>query len=552
VIVRTRQSDSRLITRFAIQLPGEQFAPYASPLLALAPDGRRLAFISNQHLYIRALDQLDAESIPGTVGAAAPFFSPDGRWIAFSAGRCVEESASRGWACDGHLRCANKLCRNYLCWKLGGRRPHCVYKRGQQHLASISQRRETESLIQLQSGEAAFGPQLLPGHRTVLFTVNAGGLWDRAQIVAQRLDTGARHVIVPAGRDGRYIPSGHLLFATSTTIMGAPVDIANGRLTGTPVPLLEGVRTAPTVSTGVSHFAVSRSGTFAYFPAESIEQRTLVWVDRQGHETSIAAPPHAYRYPRLSPDGTRIAVEAEDGDDDIWIWDVVRATLARLTATPETELSPLWSPDGRFVLFQSTRQGGANIFRQLADGTRDAERLTTSPLRQLPDALTPDGKVLVFRELDAANSYDLRVMSTESDRQSKPLIASRFNEQNADLSPNGRWIVYQSDESGSVEIYVRPFPHVDEGRWIVSGGSGHRPVWARTGREIFYRSADGAMMSVPIREQPRLTIGAPTKLFETPDYIGQLAGFAGGNPGRHYDVTSDGQRFVIVKRSPQW
>src|SRR6185369_12414738 len=133
------------------------------------------------------------------------------------------------------------------------------------------------------------------------------------------------------------------------------------------------------------------------------------------------------------------------------------------------------------------------------------------------------------------------------DRSPKPLLASRFNEQNADLSPDGRWIVYEADDSGQVEVYVRPFPNVEDGRWIVSAGGGHRPVWARTGREIFYRSNEGAMMSASIGEQPHLTIGTATKLFDGPDYLGQRPGFAGGNPGRHYDVAADGERFVMVK-----
>jgi serine/threonine-protein kinase len=553
MLVRSRHDESPLITRFAIQLPGEQFAPYAFPVLALDPDGRRLAFISNRRLYIRALDQLDAETIPSTEGAAAPFFSPDGRWLAFwqsgvlkkvpvtggpAARICEVPSGGNGsgifagsWADD-----------DTIVFSSGGNNIWRVPASGG----------HPESLIKLGPGETGFGPALLSDHRTVLLTVNSGGgLWDRAQIVMLRLDTGARKLVVPAGRDGRLLSTGHLIFATATTIMGAPFDVAKGQLTATAVPLVEGVRSAPLLSTGVSHFAVSRNGTFAYLPAEAIDERTLVWVDRHGRETPSGAPPRPYRYPRLSPDGTRIAVESEDRENDIWIWDVARTTLTRLTATPESELSPLWSPDGRVVLFQSTRDGGANIYRQSADGTHDAERLTTSPLRQLPDALTPDGKVLVFRQLDTSNNYDLHVISTSGDRSPKPLLASRFNEQNADLSPDGRWIVYEADDSGQVEVYVRPFPNVEDGRWIVSAGGGHRPVWARTGREIFYRSNEGAMMSASIGEQPHLTIGTATKLFDGPDYLGQRPGFAGGNPGRHYDVAADGERFVMVKEAPR-
>jgi serine/threonine-protein kinase len=551
---RMRRDDTAAITRFEIQLPGENSAPYASPVLALARDGRRLAFISNQHLYIRRLDRLDMESIPGTDGAAAPLFSPDGQWVAFwQAGLLKRVPVTGGPSmtiCEMPRSTETGVNSFAGSW---GDDDRIVFTSGGNEVWRVSASGgKAEALIALKPGETAFGPQVLPDHQRVLFTLNPGGLWDRAQIVVQRLDTGARQVVVPAGHDGRYLPTGHLLFATSTTVMGAPFDVATGQLTATAVPLVEGVRAAPTLSTGVSHFAVSQNGTFVYVTATTIEPRTLVWVDRTGHETPLPAPPHAYRYPRLSPDGSRIAVEAEDGDNDIWIWEVGRATLTRLTQTPESELSPLWSPDGRYVWFQSTRQGAANIFRQLADGTHEAERLTTDPSRQLPDAFTPDGKVLVFRTLDTSNRYDLLVMTTDAGARPKPLIQTRFNEQNADLSPNGRWIVYQSDDSGQVEVYVRPFPNVEDGRWIVSSGGGHRPVWARTGREIFYRSSEGAMMSVSIREQPTtLTIGPPARLFDGPSYYGGKPGLVGGNPGRHFDVTADGQRFLMVKEAPR-
>jgi serine/threonine-protein kinase len=268
----------------------------------------------------------------------------------------------------------------------------------------------------------------------------------------------------------------------------------------------------------------------------------LVWVDRQGREAPIKAPPRAYTYPRLSPDGARVAFN--DGMD-IWIWDVARETLTRFTFDPGMNQYPVWTPDGRRLLFRSGRSGPPNLFSQAADGTGAVERLTESPNEQAPYSVSPDGNRLVFREDVRATGQDLKVLTLQGDRRAEPLVQTAFNERNAEISPDGRWLAYQSNESGQEEIYVRPFPDANSGRWQISTSGGRVPLWARSGKELFYVAPDGAVLGVRVEVAGGASFraGTPAKLVEGRYYTGSAA----GTPGRTYDVSLDGQRFLMIK-----
>ncbi len=321
--------------------------------------------------------------------------------------------------------------------------------------------------------------------------------------------------------------------------MAAPFDLARLEVTSDPVPILERVRSVS--GSRAVDYSFSNDGTFVYVPSTSTGglDRILVWVDREGQEEPLAAEPQGYETPRISPDGTRLAITIdESGGGDVWIYDLEREILTRLTFDPAEDHYPVWTPDGQRIVFDSSRVGGGhNLFWKAADGTGQVERLTTSPNNQTAHSFSPDGKRLVFRETATG---ELQVLSMEGERTSQPLFQSQFNENRGTISLDGHWIAYESDESGRTEIYVRPFPNVEEGKWQISRDGGTEPVWAPRGQELFYRNGE-AMMVVGIKTEPTFTAGSPVVLF--------TGRFTIGGGIVNYDISPDGQRFLMIKEA---
>jgi len=272
--------------------------------------------------------------------------------------------------------------------------------------------------------------------------------------------------------------------------------------------------------------------------------RSLVWFDRQGRETPIPAPPRAYDSARLAPDETRVAVGIRDREQDIWIWDLARQTLTRLTSDPSGDLAPVWTPDGKRVVFASTRTGVYNLYAQAADGTGRVIRLSDGGNTQAPDAMTPDGAFVVGREVRPTTKADIVrfAMGTDGGPGSPDaLVDTRFDEWNADVSPDGRFIAYQSNESGRLEVYVQPYPRLADGRWQVSLNGGSQPQWTLGGRELIYVEDGGRFLSVTFEtDGTTVKVGRPVTLFTT-RYAVQ-----GDSPFRSYDVSRDGQRFLMI------
>jgi Tol biopolymer transport system component len=263
-------------------------------------------------------------------------------------------------------------------------------------------------------------------------------------------------------------------------------------------------------------------------------------VDRKGRAEPLDVPVRMYTSARLSPDGTRIALDIRDQDGDIWIWDIRRRTLTRFTFEPAPDQYPIWTPDGKRIVFSSSRVNGSGLFWQVTDGAGTAERLTETSNPQMANAISPDGMHLVLSDNSPKTLGDLVRIPLNSPRNAERLIATPFAEGNADISADGRWIAYQSNESGKDEVFVRPFPNVNSGRWQVSNAGGSRPTWAKNGRELFYLEGANTMRAVPIETTgTAFSAGNPVKLFE-----GQ---FFAGPAGRLYDVTRDGQRFLMIK-----
>jgi serine/threonine-protein kinase len=290
---------------------------------------------------------------------------------------------------------------------------------------------------------------------------------------------------------------------------------------------------------------VAGDGTLAYVSggvAGAGAPRTLVWVDRQGRETPIPAPPRAYVYPRLSPDGTRVAVHVIDQEADLWVWDLGRTTLTRVTSDPSIDAYAAWTPDGGRLIFSSERAGTRNLYWQAADGTGAVERLTDSPNAQNATAVSPDGRRLIFTEVAPKTGADVMQVELAGTHRASLLVQSPFNEANGIVSPDGRWLAYEANDSGRFEIFVRPFPEVNRGHWQVSTGGGTQPLWARSGQELLFLSPAGALMRVDVERAPSWAATTPTLLVKEGYYTSPA-----GNFGRTYDIAPDGQRFLMIK-----
>ncbi|HJR60978.1 MAG TPA: protein kinase [Vicinamibacterales bacterium] len=531
--------------RFAIAPPAAQALTLGAPdrHVAISNDGKHIVYTAgpsgDAHLAVRAIDRLEALSLQGTTRARSPFLSPDGRWIAFFAEGenelrkvsitggptiplCKFTGAPRGgsWGADGTIVFATaSTTTGLLRIGEGGGEP-----------AALTTPDEA------QRGSDHVFPSLLPDGRGVLFTIAVAGQPQNAVIAVLDLETGNTTTLIRGGSQAEYVDSGHIVYAASGALRAVRFDPVNLKVLSDPVPVADDVMMAPT---GAANYAVSRSGTLLHVMGGSGGGlRSVVWVDRQGGEVPINSPPRNYTAVRVSPDGTRAALVANDQEQDIWIWDFRRGTLRRLTLDPAADTNPVWMPDSRRIIFNSARTNPANLFSQAADGTGAVERLTTSPNLQIALSTPGDGSRLILMEVTAKGGPDLHVLLLESERRVTPLLSGEFLEVNADLSRDGRWLAYQSDESGRHEIYVRPFPSVDAGQEQISTHGGTRPVWSSNGRELFFLDGDNHLTSASVQHSPTFRAGTPVKILDKRYFVG---------PGsRPYDVSSDG-RFLMVK-----
>jgi Tol biopolymer transport system component len=524
----------------------------------LSPDGSRLAYTVNGRLYLRSFDQLEPTLVAGgdaspLASPRTPFFSPDSQWLGFwESGQLKKVSVSGG---APFALCALRPPPNGVTWLADNT---LLIGHGPEGILRVSADGGTLArIIAVDKGQRAHRPQLLPDGRTVLFTLATTANWDEAQIVIQSLDDGTRKTLVTGGTDARYIPTGHLVYALRNTLLAVPFDASSDRVSGGPVPLIEGIMRQGAANPYAA-FAVSPAATVVYLPeaGATAVQKTLVWVDRRGREEAIPLQPRQYVHPRLSPDGTRVAIEFQDEkqNTDIWVGDLANGGVTRVTTDLAADTEPVWTPDGQRLIFTSRQTGEIALFRQAANGTGTAEQLAglNRQNRALP-ALSPDGKHVLLRDSDLGSSFvgilDLAVGNGGQTRVAglRPLVKTPFEEYNAEVSPNGRWLAYQSNKSGTYEVYVQPFPEVEKGIWPVSTGGGSEPLWARDGSELFYRAPNGAMMRVAIAPGPTWKASAATQLFAG-SFFASSADLRSGF-SRTYDVSPDGQRFLMLKNA---
>jgi serine/threonine-protein kinase len=532
------------VTRTVINLPpGQQLAGLDNgPSVAISPDGTHLAYVARQggaqQLYLRAMDSLEAKAIPGTEGATNPFFSPDGQWLGFFANRKLMKVSLNGGA---PLALANAPFDGGAAW--GSRASIAFSPSNASALQQVSDAGGAlQPLTRLAKGDGSHRwPDFLPGGKAVLFGAGtAGALFVSAQVGVQSITTGERKDLIQGGMYPRYAPTGHLVYAQSGVLMAVPFDPQRQTVTGTGSPVAEGVMQSPT--NGHAQYSFSATGALVYVPGGvQAAQLRMVWVSRNGTEQPLAAPANSYLNPRVSPDGRHVAVGITSQESQIWQYDISRETLTRFTFEGTVNGYPAWTPDGNRMAFISNKEGPLNIFWQLADGSGGLERLTTSDDVQTPNSWSPDGKLLAFNELTPSTGIVVSVLRL-SDRKAQPILQTQFNESAPRFSPDGRWLAYISDESGRYEIYVQPYPGPG-GKWQISTDGGTEPVWNPNGRELFYRSGD-KMMAVDIATQPSFSVGKPRMLFE-----GQYQPTPVTFP--NYDVSPDGQRFLMLKPSEQ-
>jgi serine/threonine protein kinase/Tol biopolymer transport system component len=550
----TPPPEPKQIVSFEYDLPeGQQFTRNiggaVGEAIAISPDGSQFVYSTPEGLFLRSMKELSARPLARIEGRH-PFFSPDGQWIGYFdpvEGKLKKIGVSGGapvvicdtglllvgasWNSDNTIVYGDATGGGIKRVSAAGGTPEVLIEGNITNIAT--------------EGFPAF-PQILPDGKTLLF-INVKSA-DANEIMAYSFESGERKLLFKGGNRAKYLPTGHIVYTITNNdivnLLAVPFDLDSLETTGGHVALVQGV--------DPRNFAFSNTGTLVYRPATSAGAETLstlVWVDRNGNETPLSADPDAYRAPRISPDGKKVALAIDkDGNEDIYVWDIVRETMTRLTFSEAGDSYPLWTSDSKRIAFSSDREGGG-VYWKSADGTGMDEKLGSAPdYILLPWSLSADGKTLALTEFSLGGSlgidFNIGTLSLEKDHEHKILLKEKYVEAMPKISPDGRWMAYSANESSSAEeltgeIYVRPFPDVETGKWQVSQGEGGDPLWSPDGRELFYFSED-SIMAVSVESEPTFSSEKPKVLFKG-NYV-----FPSLDDGDPWDIHPDG-RFLMKK-----
>jgi serine/threonine-protein kinase len=528
---KPKPTEPRQVMRSEYIVPEDQQLGSQAPTLAVSPDGKQFVYSTPKGLYVRSLDEFDAKLIIGTeTNPVNPFFSPDGKWVGYYslADNKLKKIAISGGApvtlCDTSVVSGAS-------W---GTDDRIVYGNSLKDIDFVSANGGTPEVI---LKEAMSGnPQLLPDGKSVLFTS-----WTEPHtIVVQSLQSGERKELF-AGHAARYISTGHIIYGVGNNLLAVPFDLNTLKVTGGPVTVVEGVWRAGYGY--VPQYAVSDSGTLVYMPSRAAPVQ-LVWLDRKGKQVPIGVAQKISGQPSISPDGTKLALTIYSGNKpDIWIVDLLREAMTRLTFN-ESSRFPLWTRDGKRIIFRSgyLNQFKSAVYWKAADGTGSDDELipVQNMMELIPSSWSSDGKTLLLMKIAASAVSGAELQCTieslplEGDRKLRPLLKEKYLRAfpYPEISPDGRWMAYQSSESGKLEIHVRPFPEVNKGKWQVSTSGGSLPLWSPNGKELFYRNGD-TVTAVAVEAGMALKCGKPETLFQ-----GKYSS---------WDIHPDGKRFLMMK-----
>jgi Tol biopolymer transport system component len=545
-----RPGPEPVVNRFSVYLPPDQaLAPVngSGNRIAISPDGKRMVYVGpaprGTQLWLREHDQLSSTPIPGTENAATPFFSPDGRQIGFLvAGATLRTVSLDGGPTQTLSDSVNSTGGD---WGPDG----YIYVEGDSGLLRIRATggpREQSYNVFTHKEAGAEWPVVLPGGKALLFRTRRAnqGVGD-FQIVVMPLPHGEPHVLM-RGVYARYSPTGHLLVVTGDgKLVAVPFDLGKLALSGPPTGLLEGIGVE--VGGFSTNLALSGNGTLVYTTGAAVRSRQPVWVTREGGEAPVDStwlPQGAITAFALSPDARALAVELlQNGNNAIWVKQLPTGAFSRLTFGDTVNLRPTWSADGRSLVYvgNANTNGGTPMIRR-ADGTGTATTLVRTTFSFGQTFQTHDGKWLIARrsffEAGKGDIYGVRA----GDSTLVPLVAGPASEIHPAVSPDGRWLAYMSDESGTPEVYVRPFPDASSARWQVSIAGGAEPVWSHSGKELFYRGTNETLMTVAVHPGATFSFDQPKALFSTRAYVTI-------NPIQSYDVSPDDKRFLFLRET---
>ncbi len=524
-----------LVTRFDLILPSsEPLASASSWTMDISQDGSKLVYVGDgSRLYMRPMNQRTIVPLPGTEGAYNPFFSPDGEWVGFGAEGVLKKVALAGGPPVTLYETPGTI--GGMSWGAGDEIIiDAPTGDGLLAIPSIGGPPRDVGVPDPDRVDEFFSaPHVLPGGKRALLSI-VPGYPDSAIIGIISLETGKLDILPLIGFSPKYSHSGHIVYGRADgVLLAAPFDLDGGEVLGPPVPVLEDVRTK---GIGVVEFALSSNGTLVYLPAAGARRR-LVLVDRGGFLRPITPDTRPFYGPRFAPDGRQVAVTVyEEGARNVWLYDTERGTGSRRTFESDN-LYPVWAPDGTRLAFSSSREGTLDLYIGAADESGVAEPILSKPYALMAGSWSPDSRLLFFTESHPGGGRDIWVMDVDGDRTARPLLTGPHEERSPMLSPNGRWLAYASNESGRFEVYVQAFPGPG-GRWLVSTDGGAEPLWSRDGRELFYRSGNRIVVADVVAD-PVFAVQRRTVLFEGP-YVPNAY-------HTNYDITADGQRFVMVE-----
>jgi Tol biopolymer transport system component len=552
------------VVRFSVPLgEGQTFTNPPASMIALSPDGTRIAYLADGQIYLRNLGETEARPVPGTAesggGPATPAFSPDGQWLAYvqvvsATGPFIAKRVPISGGAPVPIYEGESV-QSFPFGLTWASADTILFANRDGIVRMPANGGATEVLVTRNEDERFFSPQLLPDGQTLLFTALSGapgspGNYDMAQIVVQSIGANDRTVVWDGGSAARYLTSGHLVYAQGTALFAIAFDPDTRAVRGGPVPMVQGLRRSSNAVTDAANVAISNTGALALIPGnenagsgERIET-TLTWVDRNGREEAFPVRPDDYTAARISPDGTKVALVVganlvRDSAPAIWIFDRRTENLSLLTSDPAGDDGPVWSSDGSRIFFRSLRGDSAGVYAielDTGETTLIADSMPDFP-NPMPWSISPRDETLALVSAASLEDINVAALSVANGEFSR-LLYAEGTQSEPSISPDGAWVAYQQDSGSGLEVNIRPFPDVSRTRIPVSPGE--QAVFSRDGTELFFFDGRGLAVAA-VAYEPALRVGTPDRLFETANYLT-------GVLGRAWDPDPSGERFLLIRQ----